>query len=229
MALTAYLLISVGFGDDWLGGGYVGSSRTSDDPGLAGMLKWLDQPVPSYPWYTAGGSFYSQRYGEATFWPFREYYTTTGAPASSGIISDPARFNIAQKTPSKIYYGTGQGLPYSQYAATVPSKTNDLWIQGAIDWSQYVVTPLGTWLQLVAYSPVEGPAGFYEMIHADAMSSKYKTYQFYQGYNTMTFKADQLGRHMLYFVVNNQPSNVIVVDVFAMAPSGSATPVHAAS
>jgi hypothetical protein len=31
----------------------------------------------------------------------------------------------------------------------------------------------------------------------------------------MNFYADQVGRHTLYFVVNNQPSNVVVVDVFA--------------
>ncbi|MGB5099932.1 MAG: hypothetical protein WBN94_04975, partial [Methanothrix sp.] len=29
------------------------------------------------------------------------------------------------------------------------------------------------------------------------------------------------GRHMLYFVVNNQPSNVVVVDVFAQAEPGN--------
>jgi hypothetical protein len=117
-----------------------------------------------------------------------------------------------------VYYGAGVGLPYSQYAATVPSTTNDLWIQGATNWTQYVVSPVGTWLQLIAYAPVEGPAGFYEMIQTGTTSSKYKTYQFSQGYNTMNFKADQIGRHMLYFVVNSQPSNVVIVDVFAQAP-----------
>ena len=61
------------------------------------------------------------------------------------------------------------------------------------------------------------------MIQTDTTSSKYKTYQFNQGYNTMNFNADQVGRHMLYFVVNNQPSNVVVVDVFAQAPTTSAT------
>ena len=139
-----------------------------------------------------------------------------------GIISNPTKFDITQKTPSSVYYGAGVGLPYSQYASTVPSKTNDLWVQGATNWTQYVVSPVGTWLQLVAYAPVEGPAGFYEMIQTDTTSSKYKTYQFNQGYNTMNFNADQVGRHMLYFVVNNQPSNVVVVDVFAQAPAGNA-------
>ena len=194
------------------------ASSTNPDEGLSGMLQWLDQPVPSYPWYSpAGGSFYSRGYSSTSFSPFREYYASSGAPVVGGIISNPAKFDITKKTPSRIYYGSGQGLPYSQYTSIVPSKTNDLWVQGATDWSQYVVCPLGTWLQLVANVPTGGPAGFYEMVQSDTTSSKYKTYQFNPGYNTMNFNADQVGRHMLYFVVNNQPSNVVIVDVFAQA------------
>ena len=209
--------------------GQVASSQNPDE-GLASMLDWLNHPDNYFPWYSSGGSsFYSQGFPDTTFSPFRTYYTTSGTPVVGGIISNPTTFNIAQKTPSQIVYGNGQALPYSQYSSTVPSKTNDLWIQGATSWSQYVVSPVGTWLQLVANAPVGGPGGFYEMIQTDTTNSKYKTYQFNQGYNTMNYNAGQVGRHTLYFVVNNQPSNVIVVDVFAQAPAGSTTPVHAMS
>ncbi|MGB5100311.1 MAG: hypothetical protein WBN94_06905 [Methanothrix sp.] len=203
---------------DWLEGGYVRShDRSMMDPGIAGMLQWLDVPVSNFPWYSADLTFYKQAVPYTTFSPYREYYTTTGTPVVGGIISNPTKFDITQKAPSSVYYGAGVGLPYSQYAAVVPSKTNDLWIQGATNWTQYVVSPVGTWLQLIAYSPVEGPAGFYETIQTDTTNPKYKTYQFNQGYNTMNFNAEQVGRHMLYFVVNNQPSNVVVVDVLAQA------------
>jgi hypothetical protein len=40
----------------------------------------------------------------------------------------------------------------------------------------------------------------------------------------MNFNADQVGRHILLFVVNNQPSNVVIVDVFAQAQPGSVVP-----
>ena len=179
---------------------------------------------PNFPWYSSGGSFYSQGFSDSTFSPFREYYTTSGTPVVGGIISTPSKFDIAQKTPSTIYYGTGQALPYSQYVSSVPSRTNELWVQGATDWSQYVVSPVGTWLQLVAYSPVGGSAGFYEMVQTSTTSPKYNTYQFNPGYNTMNFNADQVGRHILLYVVNNQPSNVVIVDVFAQAQPGSVVP-----
>ena len=202
-------------------------SGTNPDEGLASMLQWLDQPVNAFPWYTsAGSSFYSQPYSETTFSPFRAYYTTSGAPVVGGIISNPAKFDITKKTPSKIYYSTGKALPYNQYVSTVSSTTNDLWVQGATSWTQYVISPVGTWLKLVANAPAGGPAGFYEIIQTDTISLKYKTYQFNPGYNTMNFNADQVGRHMLYFVVNNQPSNVVIVDVFAQAPHGSTKPAH---
>ena len=194
------------------------------DEGLTSMENWLNQPDNYFPWYSSsGGSFYTQPYSDTTFSPFRAYYATTGAPVVGGIISNPTTFDIAQRTPSRIYYGNGQTLPYAQYASTVPSKTNDLWIQGATNWTQYVVSPVGTWLQLVANAPVGGSAGFYEMIQTSTTSSKYNTYQFNPGYNTMNFYADQVGRHTLYFVVNNQPSNVVVVDVFAQGQPGTGT------
>ena len=203
----------------------MGQMRGTSDPGLAGMLHWLDTPVPNIPLYTTGGAIYNQAVPDTTFSPFTQYYTTTGTPVVGGIISNPTMFDIKQKTPTAVYYGAGVGLPYTQYEATVTSKTNDLWIQGATNWTQYVVCPVGTWLQLIAYAPVTGPAGFYETIQTDTTSTKYKTYQFNQGYNTMNFKADQVGRHMLYFVVNNQPSNTVIVDVFSQAP-GSTTQIE---
>ncbi len=222
--LCTIALLCLGFQayaqSDYLGGD---SSSISSDEGLAGMLQWLYAPVPNFPWYSPDVSFYKQGVPDTTFSPYREYYTTTGTPISGGIVSNPTKFDVTQATPSSVYYGAGQGLPYSQYVSLVPSKTNDLWIRGATNWTQYVVSPVGTWLQLVANAPIGGSAGFYEVVQTDTTDLKYSTYQFSTGYNTMNFYADQPGRHMLYFVVNSQPSNVIVVDVFGQAQPGTVT------
>ena len=219
-AFVACLIMGIVCGqDDYLEGGYVSSGGTNLDEGLSGMLQWLNQPVPNLPWYTTGGSFYNQPHSDSAFSTFKQYYMTSGMPVSGGIISNPAKFDITKKTPSSVYYGVGVGLPYSQYAA-MSTRTNDLWIRGPTNWTQYVVSPVGAWLQLIANTPVGGSAGFYEVIQTDTTNSKYKTYQFNQGYNTMDFYADQVGRHMLYYVVNNQPSNVVIVDVlYEVAPS----------
>jgi hypothetical protein len=227
ITVILFLGISCAIGDSDSNKGKGDGNKGKSDGKMGSSGDWLNPNTISsgyhsnFPWYSSDVSFYSQGYSEITFSPFKEYYTTTGSPVIGGIISNPTKFDISQKTPSEIYYGTGQALPYSKYVSTVPSRTNELWIQGETDWSQYVVSPLGTWLQLVAYAPVEGPTGFYEIVQTDTNTLKYKTYQFYSGYNTMNFNVDQVGRHMLYFVVNNQPSNVVVVDVFAQAQPDS--------
>jgi hypothetical protein len=112
------------------------------EPGISGMVRWLDAPFPNFPWYTSDVSFYRQAVPDTTFSPFREYYATSGTPIIGGIISNPAKLNITQETPSSVYYGAGQGLPYEQYVSIMPFKTNDLWIQGAMNWTQYLVSPL---------------------------------------------------------------------------------------
>jgi hypothetical protein len=63
-ALAVCLLIGVTFGQGWLGGGYAGGYDRSMmfEPGTSEMVRWLDAPVPYYPWYSPGltiGSIYS--------------------------------------------------------------------------------------------------------------------------------------------------------------------------
>ena len=83
-----------------------------------------------------------------------------GMPVVGGIIRSPYKFDITQKIPHNVYYGAGAGLPYTQYVSTEPSITNSLWVQGATNRTQYVVAPVGTWLQLLANAFIGGPAGF---------------------------------------------------------------------
>jgi hypothetical protein len=221
IAVIACILTGFAYGQDWLEGGNVQSFSRPSDPGIAGMVRWLDQPVynPSFPWYTSRDTFYQRGAPEATFSPFRQYYTTSAqrAVALGQRVSTPVKYNMSQRTPTNVYYASGQGLPYSQYASIAPSRANDLWIQGTGNWSQYVVVPVGTWLQLVATAPVSGPGGFYEITQMENATLEYNRLQFYQGYNNISFNADRAGRHMLYFVVNNEPSNVVIMDVFSQA------------
>ena len=227
MATAENVMDTMGSSGDWLSPNVGRVPVGADyDPGLAGMIQWLHQPVPRYAYYTTtDGFFYSETVPDSTFTTYTEYYVTTGAPVV-GIVSDPIEFDIIERTPAVVYFGAGVGLPYAQYASMVPSETNDLWIQGATNWTQYVASPVGAWLQLIAYAPAGGPAGFYEMVQTGAISSNYRTLQLNAGYNTMNFNADQAGRHMMYFVVDNQPSNLIIVDVFAQDQIESAPPVQ---
>ena len=206
---------------DWLEGGYVRSLDRSRlmDPGIAGMVRWLDAPVPSYPWYGSDLSFYKRLAPASAFTPFSQYYAQAEAepPQESEVISRPVPFNITAGAPKYVFYASGQGLPFSQYLSTEPSRSSDLWIRGRENWTQYVVSPMGAAVELVANVPNGGSGGFYHTVQTETASLSSKTYQFYDGYNSMIFRADRIGRHLLYLVADNQPSNVVVIDVFAQA------------
>ena len=210
---------------DWLEGGYVRSLDRSRlmDPGIAGMVRWLDAPVPSYPWYSSDLSFYKRLAPASAFTPFSQYYAEpkveAEAPREAEIISSPVPFNITLGAPKNVFYGSGQGLPFSQYLSTEPSRSSDLWIRGRENWTQYVVSPAGAAVELLANVPGGGSGGFYQTVQTETASLNSKTYQFYDGYNSMIFRADRIGRHLLYLVADNQPSNVVVIDVFAQAPA----------
>lgn len=217
---------------DWLEGGYVRSLDRSRlmDPGIAGMVRWLDAPVPSYPWYGSDLSFYKRLAPASAFTPFSQYYAEAKVeaeePRVAEIISSPVPFNITAGAPKNVFYASGQGLPFSQYLSTEPSRSSDLWIRGRENWTQYVVSPAGAAVELVANVPGGGSGGFYQTVQTETASLSSKTYQFYDGYNSMIFRADRIGRHLLYLVADNQPSNVVVIDVFAQAPA--AQPAQAA-
>ena len=210
---------------DWLEGGYVRSLDRSRlmDPGIAGMVRWLDAPVPSYPWYGSDLSFYKRLAPASAFTPFSQYYAEAKVeaeePREAEIISSPVPFNITLGAPKNVFYASGQGLPFSQYLGTEASGSSDLWIRGRENWTQYVVSPAGAAVELVANVPGGGSGGFYQTVQTETASLNSKTYQFYEGYNSMIFRADRIGRHLLYLVADNQPSNVVVIDVFAQAPA----------
>jgi hypothetical protein len=205
---------------DWLEGGYVRSFDRSMfmDSGIAGMVRWLDMPVPSYPWYGSDLSFYKRLAPPSTFIPYQQYYAVGGSPPDGEIISPPVRLNITQATPYYVFYGSGQGLPFSQYLSLEPSRSSDLWVRGTENWTQYIVSPVGVAVELVANVPGGGSAGFYQTVQTETASLRSGTYQFYEGYSSMSFRPDRIGRHILYLVACNQPSNVVVIDVFAQAP-----------
>jgi hypothetical protein len=121
-AFTACLLICLGSGQDWLEGGYVGSSRPSD-PGLAGMLLWLDQPVPYYYGYTTRGAIYPGPYGVYDFNPL-PYYSDFRLNSLAGMNWEPFQknwsktMNYAQTKSSFRVYPTPVTTPATAYPYT---------------------------------------------------------------------------------------------------------------
>jgi hypothetical protein len=143
-----------------------------------------------------------------TFSQYAEYFSPNAPITSSEVESYP----ITGHEPSMLFTGgiSGPSLAYSTYQSTY-GGSNALWIQGSTSWTQYVECPRGSYLRLLAYTSSGGKADFYKIDPGNMW--RYKLYSFYPGYNRLTFNPDEVGRHILLFVINNRPSNAVIVDV----------------
>jgi hypothetical protein len=174
----------VGFESDYYGGG-----ETPD------MLIGSPEGLGTYGTTTSGTS------------GLAEAYYSMDAPASGG--GDVQQYSVSGSEPSTVYFG-GQSVSYSTYRSTY-GGANSLWILGSWSWTQRASCPLWAYLQLLAYSPSGGSAEFYE-IYPNGDVDKDTTY-FWPGYTRISFQADAVGRYILLFIVNNQPSNAVIIDV----------------
>ena len=133
------------------------------------------------------------------------------------IPEGPASFEIRGQEPDMLYF-SGQAVPYSQYRSAAYTGANSIWIEGTNSWAQYAMIPWGSWLQLVITTSTSGRADFYEITPDGEV---YMNNYWMSPYNRVTFDADEVGKHIYFFVKDNQPSNLVVIDV---VKSGSSTP-----
>ena len=111
----------------------------------------------SGPWF---GPEFENSSSASSF--FSEFYINTSIPVISGFA--PVKFDVTHKMPSRIYFGSGQEVLYTQYqSAMAASRGNELWIQKGADWSQYAIVPAGTGMQFIAFTPAGGQADYYEL------------------------------------------------------------------
>jgi hypothetical protein len=123
------LLIGIVCGQDWLDGGYVSSYGTNPDEGLGGMLQWLYQPVPAFPWYHTGGAFYPGPYGVYSFNP-SPYYSDFRLNSLAGMNWESfqknwtATMDYAQtKSSFGVYPRTSYPPPPIQYPGSTYTPT----------------------------------------------------------------------------------------------------------
>ena len=149
---------------------------------------------------------------------FSEFFIDTTTPATVGFV--PVKVDISHRTPAKIYFGNGQQITYTQYQSAISSslRGNELWLQKGLDWSQYAILPVKSAVQLLAFSPSGGQADYYEIYQSDTLGITGKSLTLFSGYSSVDFAPQKAGRYILLFVLNNQPSNAVIVDVISEAP-----------
>lgn len=123
-------------------------------------------------------------------------YTTSGGPSYLYMGEDQRKIPYPD---SRYYYGQG----------------NFLWIEGDDSWTDYAKVPQDSSLDLIAIAPAGGYAYLYEVYpNGQTRTSPITIFP----YSRISFYADTPGKHTLYFVINNIPSNQVVIDVVAKSP-----------
>lgn len=148
---------------------------------------------------------------------YSQYYRMTGEATPTTYMTAPQEYDIKGKEPSELYfYGQQNPTPYSQYQ-TYATYTGgySLWIQGATSWTQYAKVPEGSRSWLIALSPVAGNGYFYDIYPSGKLVKN--DYYFYP-YNRIDYYAYEAGPHVLLFLLNNYPSNAVVIDVVKYTP-----------
>jgi len=189
----------------------VGSPDEDADIGESWREDYLNYGLESFYGGTGSSATYSFRTSSGfAYTRYMQYYFTEGdvIPPERGPVS----FQIKGNEPTVLSLGW-QTMPYSEYTSSgMYAGSNALWIEGETAWARYAACPVGTWMQLVTTTPAGGMADFYEV----SPSGSAKISQYSLGtYNRLSFYAAEQGRYALFFVANNQPSNLVIVDVGA--------------
>jgi len=196
-----------------------------------GPDNWLDvnfgmstdmSSFTNLPWFDSNMTFNFSGF-DASWSYFSEYYfSSSSSTVIGGLISQPISYDIHMAEPQWILLGSGIRIPYTQYQNNARPGENQLWIKGSENnLAQFVPCPQGTWLQLLAYVPQGGMVDVYEVTPDDNVNRR--QYQFFAGYNAMTFQADKQGKNVIFFVSANQGSNPVIVDVYGDMPPVSET------
>jgi hypothetical protein len=132
-----------------------------------------------------------------------------GSGQENGATQSPSSSEpITVSEGSVIVYLSGQPVPLKNYQSQFG---NYLWIENEMGWSQSASIPQYAMMSLIAYSPIGGQGEIFE-IYPSGVTQK-SLYNFPLGYARLGFRGDILGKHVLLFIVNNQPSNAIIINV----------------
>ncbi len=148
---------------------------------------------------------------------FSQFYTSEPQPA---VTEQPVveEYEVSGREPEQVYFGgpEQQAVSYSEYEAlATTSEPNALWIQGRDAWVRYVQVPRGSRLTLLALTQTSGSGTFYQVFPSGGLD---QNSFFLYPFSAVDFYADDVGQHLIFFVKDNVPSNVVVIDVQPFAP-----------
>jgi hypothetical protein len=147
------------------------------------------------------------------------FSTSSGSAEGQGQASGVQSYDIKGQEPSSLLIGGQQqkAIAYSQMQPyAVFTGGNTLWIWGGISWAQYAQVPQGASMSLIAITPNSDSGNLFEIYPGGQEVVTDNIY--FSGYTLIPFTADTAGQHVLLFVINNQASNAVIIDVLPYYP-----------
>lgn len=148
---------------------------------------------------------------------FSQFYSIEPQPAAPEQLV-VEEYAVSGREPQEVYFGGPgqQAVSYSEYEAlATTAEPNALWIQGRDSWVRYVQVPRGSRLTLLATTQTSGPGTFYQVFPSGGLD---QSGFFLYPISAIDFYADDVGQHLIFFVKDNVPSNVVIIDVQPFAP-----------
>lgn len=130
-------------------------------------------------------------------------------PPTNASALVPSDFNVSGHEPTAIVMGKTM-VPFREYQSCM--RSTELWLESGANWTRYAEVRQGQSLNLILYTPSGGDGDLYLIDYSNG-SIQHNGFHLHHGYSSVTFRADEIGRTMVILMMENQPSNALVIDV----------------
>ncbi len=155
-------------------------------------------------------------------WTQMPWSTAEGPSVQNATtLSLPLAFNISRNEPQMLQFGSDH-LNFSEYVSS--SFLSELWVRTGVQWSRYEQTVQGIDADIILHMPKDGNLDVYLISYARG-STNHWNFKLLRGYYLLRLVPGEDGRLFMITALDNQPGNVLMLDVSPSPIVSSSSPL----
>ena len=156
-------------------------------------------------------------------WTEMPWGSTAESPSGENAttLSLPLAFNISRNEPQMLQFGSDH-LNFSEYVSS--SFLSELWVRTGVQWSRYEQTVQGIDADIILHMPKDGNLDVYLISYARG-STDHWNFKLLSGYYLLRLVPGEDGRLFMITALDNQPGNVLMLDVSPSPIVSSSSPL----
>ena len=155
-------------------------------------------------------------------WTQMPWSTAEGPSVQNATtLSLPLAFNISRNEPQMLQFGSDH-LNFSEYVSS--SFLSELWVRTGVQWSRYEQTVQGIDADIILHMPKDGNLDVYLISYARG-STDHWNFKLLSGYYLLRLVPGEDGRLFMITALDNQPGNVLMLDVSPSPIVSSSSPL----